>query len=212
MAIERLEAHHIELIHRIFHDSQYGEGASPTNKAALDQVLNVVMLPDNQRVHSCTRLAALYAVELFRARPWGQQTADTAMVTALVLMRLCGADIEAGENHDLYDHLRLQPAIWDYERTLQSYVTRTAWSDTVCRDAFDTEQNIGGLNSPLMLTRIRQEVIDIARNYLINPLHGYERPPLTSPTTDEMMEQDRRELIGRCEAWEYAREHRRLSR
>ncbi len=63
-----------------------------------------------------------------------------------------------------------------------------------------------------MLTRIRQEVVSIASNFLINPLHGYEQPPKTAPTIDEMMEQDRQDLIRRCEAWEYAREHRRLSR
>src|SRR5690554_64373 len=101
MAIERFEAHHIELIHRSFH----GNDAAPTDEAALSQVLSSVLGPDFRNTHSCTRLAALYAVELFGAKPWGQQTADSAMVTALVLMRLCGAHIEASDNYDLYDHL-----------------------------------------------------------------------------------------------------------
>ncbi|RUO78935.1 hypothetical protein CWI84_10340 [Idiomarina tyrosinivorans] len=100
----------------------------------------------------------------------------------------------------LYNHLRFQPSAWDYERTLQGLVTHTEWSDVVCRAAFYTEQNLGGLNSPFMLTRIRQEVVNIASNYLINPLHGYERQPITTPTIDELMEQDRQELIRRCEA------------
>ncbi|WP_257119937.1 MULTISPECIES: hypothetical protein [Idiomarina] len=42
-----------------------------------------------------------------------------------------------------------------------------------------------------MMTRIRDDVIAISKNYLINPLHGFERPKPPGSTLEELVEQDR---------------------
>ncbi|MEX1221772.1 MAG: hypothetical protein WEA82_06625 [Idiomarina sp.] len=194
MAIQRFETRHIDIIHRAFH----GDSAAPYCMELMDQFHNGVALWMPADEHGCIELAAVYATQLYLAKPYGQQTADTAMVTALVLLRLCGITIEAGDNHDLYDHLRTEPTPGAYMITLMDCVEDINWpypeNVTSRLDIFGVERELGNLDSPEMQYMLADEARAIAQNYLINPLYGAEPPKAWEPSADERYEQEEYEI------------------
>lgn len=93
MAIERLQPYHIDIIHRAFH----GEDAPPYCIELMGRCMEMINDSVYAREQRCLYVAALHASAIYEHQPYGQDSADTAIVTALVIMRLCGASIDASK-------------------------------------------------------------------------------------------------------------------
>jgi len=112
---EQFSLSHVESIHRVFH----GEAALTYFSEQLKQFSDEYILFQPHSYAECFKLAATYAVGLYRNKPYGLQTADTAIVTALVILRIYGITIEAGANHQFYEHLITSLTIDSYAATLR---------------------------------------------------------------------------------------------
>lgn len=92
------DADHIELIHNHFHDAPYYIKRDAL-ESAVNQATKEVW---NNRAYGVFEAAAVYVQHLIRSEAFGPQSADTALVCALLFLRLYGHGFVCTQEY-LYD-------------------------------------------------------------------------------------------------------------